>query len=254
MNNAILEIKKLNLSFDQKLIFENFDFEILANEVTAVVGPSGCGKSSFLLCLNRMIELEANAQASGEVLFHGKPLRDYPVAEIRKRIAMVYQKPTPFPFSIEKNFQIPLQEAGYRKKHEWFAKMQEVLELVGLWEEVRDRLSSSALKLSGGQQQRLCIARALALDPEVLLMDEPCSALDPLSSRKVEELVSDLKRVVTVVMVTHNLAQAKRLSQRTVFCWWKDGMGCLMEKGPTKEIFANPHHAETKSYIQSERV
>lgn len=254
MNDEILRVEDLSLSFGSKKIFQNISLTLFKNRVTALVGPSGCGKSSFLICLNRMIEQELNVSLSGEIFFKGEKFKNNEAEKLRRKIGLVYQKPTPFPFSINKNFQIPLSEYTLGNKLSWQERMQESLEWVGLWGEVKDRLDTPALTLSGGQQQRLCIARSLALNPEVLLMDEPCSALDPISSQTLEELIVKLKKRLTVVIVTHNLAQAVRISDNMAFFWWCNGAGCLMEEGTTEEFFAHPKTEQTRQYIQSETM
>lgn len=223
-----------------------------AGGITALVGPSGCGKSSVLAALNRMTDLVPGARTTGRVAVGGCDVRDpgcSPIA-LRRRVGMIFQKPAPFATSILRNLTLPLREHGVRGRAELRRRAEEALEEVGLLEEVKDRLRRPALALSGGQQQRLCIARAAALRPDVLLMDEPCSALDPLSSAKVEELIAGFRHRYTVVLVTHNLAQARRLADHTVFLWVRDGSGCVVEQGPTNELFASPKDPLTAAYVR----
>ena len=248
----ILEITDLKLEYGSNKAFQNISLEIPRNKVTALVGPSGCGKSSFLSCINRMVELEKNAKITGDILFNSESVFDIPATTLRQKIALVYQQPTPFPFSIQKNFQIPLSE--FKLDEIWQDKMLRCLKAVGLYDEVKDRLDSSALSLSGGQQQRLCIARALALEPQIILMDEPCSALDPISSKVIEDLIVKLSKEFTIIIVTHNLAQAKRVSDNMAFFWWCHGAGCLMEHDTTDNIFNSPKSEITSNYILGERV
>lgn len=247
----VLETRNLTLCYGDRPVFQDITLSIPPAGITAIMGPSGCGKSSFLMCLNRMIEFEASARVSGKVFFEGR--EKVAGRDLRRSIATVFQKPTPFPFSILKNFQLPLEEAGLRRD-EWRERMKEVLLAVGLWDEVHDRLHEPATRLSGGQQQRLCIARALSLRPRVILMDEPCSALDPIASSVVEDLIVDLGHRFPVVVVTHNLAQAKRLASKVAFFWWCRGAGCLMEAGECREVFETPSFAETREYIARERL
>ena len=243
----ILEAKQLNLWYGPNHALHDVSIAIPEHEITAFIGPSGCGKSTFLRTLNRMNDLIPGVKLSGEVDFHGKNLYDSSVDPtwLRKRIGMVFQKANPFPMSIYDNVAYGPRTHGVRNK----AKLDEIVESslrsAAIWDEVKDRLKKSALGLSGGQQQRLCIARALAVEPEVLLMDEPTSALDPGSTMKVEELMSELKKNYTVVIVTHNMQQAARISDRTAFFL----LGELVECGPTSEIFSTPKDKRTEDYI-----
>jgi len=223
--------------------------------ITALVGPSGCGKSSLLQAMNRLTDLIPGCRVEGSLRDGaGTELTDpaLDVLALRRRIGMVFQKPNPFPHSIRRNFEIPLREHGVPR-----VRLGEVMEKnlreVGLWEEVRSRLDQSALKLSGGQQQRLCIARALALGPEIILFDEPCSALDPISSAVVEEQISALRGRVTVVIVTHNLAQARRIADRLAVFWIRDGAGALVEEGGTEAVFGGAQDADARRYLAGVR-
>ncbi len=251
ITEAILQTKELKISYGQKTVLEEISVKIPAKKITAFVGPSGCGKTSFLLSLNRLIELVPSAQVSGGIFLELENLLDKKVnlINLRRNVGMIFQKPNPFPFSIRKNIELPLKEHGIKSALDRECIVHEVLKAVGLWNEVKDRLESSALNLSGGQQQRLCIARAIALKPKILLMDEPCSALDPISSGVVEDLIKSLRAKYTVAIVTHNLAQAKRLADYTAMFWVNNGVGKLIEFGPTKDIFENPKSEITAAYI-----
>jgi len=213
--------------------------------VTALIGPSGCGKSTVLRCLNRMNDLVPSAKVDGQVLYHGVDLygRDVDPIEVRRRIGMVFQRPNPFPKSIYDNVAFAPRKLGLDGNLD--ERVERSLRRAALWDEVKDRLRDSALELSGGQQQRLCIARALANDPEVLLLDEPASALDPIATQKVEELVYELKRELTIVIVTHNLQQAARISDQTGFFY----LGRLIEMGETQRLFTSPREERTEAYI-----
>lgn len=234
---------------------EDVSLSITQGTIIAFVGPSGSGKTSFLTCLNRLTDLVPDCRVTGSIRFDNIDILspDTDVLQLRRRIGMIFQKPNPFPFSILKNLVLPLKEHGIRDPATIHARVQESLTRVGLWEEVRDRLHSSALTLSGGQQQRLCIARALILSPEVLLMDEPCSALDPLSSGIVEDLITSLRGSYTIVMVTHNLAQARRVADHVALFWLQSNSGRLIESQPTREFFHHPIHELTKEYIHGVR-
>jgi phosphate transport system ATP-binding protein len=221
--------------------------DIRAREVLALIGPSGCGKSTFLRVLNRMNDTIPGARVQGKVLLEGEDVlaKHYDVVTLRRRVGMVFQRPQPFPKSIFDNVAFGLRAHGLSDKHEIARRVETALERAALWEEVKDRLESSALGLSGGQAQRLCIARALAVEPEVLLMDEPTSALDPIATAKLEELIHELKSDLTIVIVTHSMQQAARVSQRTAFFY----MGSLIEVGPTKQMFTRPRETRTEDYI-----
>ncbi|MBM4302698.1 MAG: phosphate ABC transporter ATP-binding protein [Deltaproteobacteria bacterium] len=250
-----IETRDLTLSYKGKPAFKNINLTINRGCITAVVGPSGCGKTSFLNCLNRLSDLMPHCEVSGEVLFDSKNIHEkkYDVGLLRRRVGMIFQKPNPFPLSIKKNLLFPLKEHGVRDPKEAEAIMEQVLMHVGLWNEVKDRLDAAALSLSGGQQQRLCIARALALKPEVLLMDEPCSALDPISGSKVEGLITQLQGAYTIVIVTHNLAQAKRIANFAALFWFQEEAGVLVEQGTALQIFDSPKNEITRAYIQGVR-
>lgn len=219
--------------------------------VTAIVGPSGCGKSSFLAALNRMTDWIDGASVSGRVMIDDQDIYSLEVdpSQLRRRVGMIFQKPNPFPLSVRQNIQLALREHGERRKSELDRIMEEVLADVGLWDEVKDRLDRPALQLSGGQQQRLCLARALALQPETLLMDEPCSALDPIASAKVEQLIEGLRRRYTVLIVTHNLAQARRIADDVAVFWVCDGAGQMIEFGTAEKVFAGPDNRTAAAYL-----
>ena len=251
----MIQIQNLSLKYQEKFAFKDVCLPINLKQVTAIVGPSGCGKTSFLMCINRLSEMIPKCEVLGNVEFSNDKLLSSECCSLtlRKRIGTIFQKPNPFPFSIRKNIAMALVEHGLRDRALQDQKIEEVLRQVGLWDEVKDSLHSSALELSGGQQQRLCIARALALDPEILLMDEPCSALDPLSSGVVEDLILSLKGKYTIVIVTHNLAQARRIADHVAFFWNQDGAGKLIEYGPVPEIFNNPKEKLTEAYFKGIR-
>jgi phosphate transport system ATP-binding protein len=221
--------------------------------ITAVVGPSGCGKSSFLAALNRLTELVPDCRVEGKITLDGAPLANLPVLGLRRRVGMIFQRPNPFPLSIAENVLFPLRHHRLGDRQSRRERLEQTLRLVGLWDEVAGRLDRPAQALSGGQQQRLCLARALALEPEVLLLDEPCSALDPLSSAVVEELIDSLRGRYTVVIVTHNLAQARRLADDVAVFWHQDGAGRLIEHGRAAEVFESPTHELTRDYLRGVR-
>ncbi len=246
----MIRIESLSVSYGSHPALRDVNLDIRRGCITAIVGPSGCGKSSLLAALNRMTDLVPDAVVRGRVLLDGLDVSCASPADLRRRIGMVFQAPTPFPMSIRQNIQLALRDRGLRDKAELEAVSRQVLEDVGLWSEVRERLDRSALELSGGQQQRLCIARALALEPEVLLMDEPCSSLDPLASAVVEELILKLRGRYTIVVVTHNLAQAHRLADDVAVFWLKDGAGVMIEHGPADEVFERPSDALAADYLR----
>jgi phosphate transport system ATP-binding protein len=239
--------RRLSVRYSDKLALHPVDLELPEKRVTAFIGPSGCGKSTFLRCLNRMNDLVEGAKITGEVILDGKNIYgpDEDVVDVRRRVGMVFQRSNPFPKSIRENVAFGLKIGGMRERVEIDRRIEVALTNAALWDEVKDRLDDSALSLSGGQQQRLCIARALAVEPEVLLMDEPCSALDPIATAKIEELVHELRERYTVAIVTHNLQQAARISDFTAFFF----MGELIEHGPTPKIFTNPSVPRTEDYI-----
>lgn len=244
-------VNDLAIYYGDKLAVNDISLTLHQRKITALIGPSGCGKTSFLTTLNKLTELNSEVTVTGEILFDGVNLVSDKVdlLQLRRRIGMIFQKPNPFPLSIKRNLELPLKEHGVKSRSLREQKIEKALRDVGLWDEVKDRLTSSALALSGGQQQRLCIARALILEPEILLMDEPCSALDPISSGVVEDLILSLREKYTVVIVTHNLAQAKRISDFTAFFWTQNGAGKLMEFNNTRELFDNPRSEHTIAYI-----
>ncbi|MCU7922338.1 MAG: phosphate ABC transporter ATP-binding protein [Candidatus Thiodiazotropha sp. (ex Dulcina madagascariensis)] len=253
--NICLCTESLCLSYGTRAALENVNLRIPSRAVTAIIGPSGSGKSSFLCCLNRMTDLCCSTTIEGSVRLgeHDihRDLGKNPIA-LRRRVGMVFQHPNPFPFSIWKNLALPLKHHGVRNKQELSSVIEQALRRVGLWEEVSDRLRDSALTLSGGQQQRLCIARALVLEPEVLLMDEPCSSLDPLSTKCIETLIGQLKNSYTIVVVTHDLAQARRVADHVALFWNADGVGRLIEQGPAARVFQHPEHELTTSYLEGQ--
>ena len=250
---AQILIKNLRIAYDSCPVLEDVSVDIAPNKITAIIGPSGCGKSSFLKAINRIGEMSPGFSATGSITIGDQNLYDgesIDLIELRKQVGMIFQKPTPFPVSIRKNIQLALREHGCRKRGELESRTETALRDVGLWDEVSDRLDHSAAKLSGGQQQRLCIARAMALNPKVLLFDEPCSALDPVSSRTVENLILRLKDRMTVVIVTHNLAQAQRIADNVVMFWFSKGKGQMIETGCAASIFESPTNPVTKAYLQ----
>jgi phosphate transport system ATP-binding protein len=242
---AKLRAVDLRVSYGSKEVIKGISLDMPVNQVTAIIGPSGCGKSTFLKCFNRIHELGGPAKVSGRLELDGSDLLALHEVELRRRVGMVFQKPNPFPKSIYDNVAFGPRLFGLRGRPDLDEAVEDGLRKAALWDEVKDRLKESALGLSGGQQQRLCIARALAVQPEVLLMDEPCSALDPIATAKIEELIFDLKRDLSIVIVTHNMQQAARASDRTAFFW----MGELVEEGVTEAIFTNPKKPMTEDYI-----
>ena len=252
---TLLSVKNLSLYYGDKPALENVSLDIYEGCITALIGPSGCGKTSFLSALNRLTDMIPDCRVTGDIRFNDIDLRDpkLELLQIRRDIGMIFQKPVPFPLSIRRNIELPLREHGIKKQSELNDIVQQTLQDVGLWDEVKDRLNSPAQALSGGQQQRLCIARALALKPKVLLMDEPCSALDPISSAVVEDLIKRLQGLYTVVIVTHNLAQAKRIANYAGFFWVSERAGCLIEFGQCKQIFESPAHELTAAYVNGSR-
>ena len=241
-----LTIKNLDLYYSEFKALKNINLNIQEKEITAFIGPSGCGKSTLLKSLNRMNDLVEGCRIEGEVLLDGENIyKDMDVNLLRKRVGMVFQKPNPFPMSIYDNIAYGPRPHGIRSKVKLDELVENSLRGAAIWDEVKDRLKKSALGLSGGQQQRICIARALAVQPEVLLMDEPTSALDPISTAKVEELALELKKDYTIVMVTHNMQQAARISDRTAFFL----LGEIVEFGKTEQIFSMPKDKRTEDYI-----
>lgn len=245
--NCKIEAKKLNLYYGNSLALKEISLSVEKNSVLALIGPSGCGKSTFIKSINRMNDLVENVKIEGEILIDGKNVYhpDTDVVMLRKKVGMVFQRPNPFPMSIYDNIAYGPRIHGINDKKILDEIVEKSLSGAALWDEVKDRLKASAIGMSGGQQQRLCIARLLAVDPEVLLMDEPCSALDPISTMKVEELVSELKQSYTIVMVTHNMQQAARVSDNTAFFL----NGELVEYDKTDLIFTRPKEKRTEDYI-----
>lgn len=241
-----IKVENLNLWYGEKQALKNISMQIPKNSVTALIGPSGCGKSTFIRCLNRMNDLIKSCRIEGKVLIEDKNVygTDVDVVELRKQVGMVFQKPNPFPMSIYDNVAYGPRIHGVNKK-DLDSVVEDALRSAALWSEISDRLKSPALSLSGGQQQRLCIARTLAIKPRVILLDEPCSALDPISTSRIEELIMNLKKDYTLVIVTHNMQQAARISDYTGFFL----MGELIEFGQTRQIFHNPREKSTEDYI-----
>ena len=242
------QVKNLSVWYGEKRVIDDMTLDVASNAVTAIIGPSGCGKSTFLRCLNRMHELVPKTHVEGTVLLQGDDLYSSTVdpAIVRRRVGMVFQKSNPFPtMSIGENVVIGLRLNGVRNQKFLNERLEKSLRMAALWDEVKDDLHKPGTSLSGGQQQRLCIARALAVEPEVLLMDEPCSALDPIATAKIEELIHELKAEYTIVTVTHNMQQAGRVSDYTAFVY----LGRLIEFGPTTKIFTNPSQRQTEDYI-----
>lgn len=242
-----LQVQNLDLFYGDKQALHGIDMIIPKKRVTAYIGPSGCGKSTLLRCINRMNDLVDGVKINGQILLDEQNIYDKSVnvADLRRRVGMVFQKPNPFPKSIYENVAYGLRLQGVKDRRTLDEVVENALKSAALWDEVKDRLHDSAFGLSGGQQQRLVIARAIAIEPEVLLLDEPASALDPISTLKIEELIYELKDKYTIVIVTHNMQQAARVSDYTAFMY----MGKLIEYGDTNTLFTNPHHKQTEDYI-----
>ena len=245
MNNPIITVNNLNLWYGQTQALKNISLDIPEKSITALIGPSGCGKSTFLKTLNRMNDLIPGVKITGEVRYHGENIFDTEVNNLRKEVGMVFQKPNPFPMSIYDNIAYGPRTHGIRNKAQLDEIVEKALKGAAIWDEVKDRLKKNALGMSGGQQQRLCIARALAVEPEVLLMDEPTSALDPISTSRIEDLAMELKEKYTIVIVTHNMQQAVRISDQTAFFL----LGDLVEYGGTETLFSTPSDKRTEDYI-----
>ncbi|MCX9013300.1 MAG: phosphate ABC transporter ATP-binding protein PstB [Candidatus Methanoperedens sp.] len=242
---AAINTVNLNAWYGKTHALKNINLKIEDNKITAIIGPSGCGKSTFIRCLNRMNDLIDGFRTEGELLVHGTDVNQEDPVELRKKVGMVFQKPNPFPKSIYENIAYGPRIHGINDKKKLDVIVETSLKNAALWDEVKDRLKDNALELSGGQQQRLCIARALAVEPQIILFDEPCSALDPVSTSKIEDLMTDLKEKYTLVIVTHNMQQAARVSDYTAFFL----MGELVEFGETKQIFKKPKEKSTEDYI-----
>ncbi|HXY84908.1 MAG TPA: phosphate ABC transporter ATP-binding protein PstB [Gaiellaceae bacterium] len=251
--DAVFDVRDLGVHYGASTAVSGVNLEIYRNLITAMIGPSGCGKSTFIRCLNRMNDLVPSARVTGQVLYHGQDLYGSGVdpVEVRRRIGMVFQRPNPFPKSIYDNVAWGPRVLGMRKGLD--ERVEKALRGAALWDEVKDRLKKSGLSLSGGQQQRLCIARAIAVEPDVLLLDEPASALDPLATASIEELMHELKRDYTLVIVTHNMQQAARVADMTAFFSLEVGdgtrTGVLVEYGPTDKVFTNPTDKRTEDYV-----
>lgn len=246
-----IQVENLSVSYHGKSVLEGVSLDINKGCITALIGPSGCGKTSFLSTLNRLTDLIPGCRMQGRIHIDGEDVTDprLDVLALRRKVGMIFQKPNPFPLSIRRNIEMPLREHGLRQRSAIDERVERALRDVGLWDEVRDRLDAPALALSGGQQQRLCIARALALEPSILLMDEPCSALDPIASSVVEELIQRLRNRYTVVIVTHNLAQARRVANYAAFFWMTERVGKLIEFGRCQSLFDSPSHDLTAAYV-----
>jgi phosphate transport system ATP-binding protein len=255
LREPIFQLDDVGVAYGDKPAIRNVSFDIGQNEITALIGPSGCGKSTLIRCLNRMNDLIPTAHVAGEVLYHGQDLYgpDVDAVEVRKRIGMVFQKPNPFPKSIYDNIAFGPRVLGMKGSMDDL--VERALRHAALWDEVKDRLKTNAFGMSGGQQQRLCIARALAVEPDVILMDEPCSALDPISTGKIEDLMMILKRDYSIVIVTHNMQQAARVSDKTAFFTVeldeseKNRTGHVVEFDDTEKIFTNPSDPRTEAYV-----
>jgi phosphate transport system ATP-binding protein len=246
--DTAVQIQNVNFAYGSKQVLHDVTLDIPANQVTAFIGPSGCGKSTLIRCINRINDRIPNARVtSGSIRVHGIDIHrpDINMNELRRRVGMVFQKYNPFAKSIYDNVVYGLRIAGVKKRSELDDAAEKALTNAALWNEVKDRLNTSAFGLSGGQQQRLCIARVIATEPDIVLMDEPCAALDPLATLKIEELIHELKQNYTIVIVTHNMSQATRCSDRTAFMY----LGNLIEYGDTMQIFENPSNPQTEAYI-----
>ena len=245
MNNPIITVRDMNLWYGQTQALKNINIDIPEKSITALIGPSGCGKSTFLKSLNRMQDLVPSVRITGDLRYEGKDIFECEVNNLRKEIGMVFQKPNPFPMSIYDNIAYGPRTHGITNKAQLDEIVEKSLRGASIWDEVKDRLKKNALGMSGGQQQRLCIARALAVEPKVLLMDEPTSALDPISTSRIEDLAMELKEKYTIVIVTHNMQQAVRISDQTAFFL----LGDLVEFGKTEDVFSQPRDKRTEDYI-----
>lgn len=247
-----IEIQDLSVSYGTRVVVQDVSLRVPRNSVTALIGPSGCGKSSLLHCLNRLNDLVPECSVTGSISFSWmdskRLLNDS--TQLRRQVGMLFQRPNPFPFSIRKNLEFALRQHGIKSRGEIDARIEASLKEVGLWDEVQDRLDGPAMALSGGQQQRLCLARALVLGPEVLLMDEPCSALDPISTQTIEALILALSQRRTIILVTHSLSQARRVADQVAVFWKVDGVGGLIECGKARDVFERPRHELTQAYLQ----
>ncbi|MFH7319369.1 phosphate ABC transporter ATP-binding protein [Desulfurivibrio sp. D14AmB] len=242
---SVMELRDWRVFYGDTAVLKGINLCFPARQITALIGPSGCGKTTLLKSLNRLLEEEISARTAGEILFNRQPISAIPHETLRRKVGIVFQTPTPFPFSIEKNMVYALNFHHRLGREEKRALVAEKLELAGLYDEVKDRLKLAAGKLSGGQQQRLCIARSLTLDPEVLLLDEPCSSLDPGSTARIEETLRRLAQEMTIIIVTHNLAQARRIAHHVAFI----SEGRLVEQAPAEQFFARPRQEQTRRYL-----
>ena len=245
MNEPVITVRDMNLWYGQTQALKNINIDIPERSITALIGPSGCGKSTFLKSLNRMQDLVPSVKITGDIRYQGQDIFEAEVNNLRKEIGMVFQKPNPFPMSIYDNIAYGPRTHGTKNKAQLDEIVEKALRGAAIWDEVKDRLKKNALGMSGGQQQRLCIARALAVEPKVLLMDEPTSALDPISTSRIEDLAMELKEKYTIVIVTHNMQQAVRISDQTAFFL----LGDLVEYGNTEELFSQPKDKRTEDYI-----
>ena len=261
----------LRIAYEGKTVLEDVELEIMRRRITALIGPSGCGKTTFLQSLNRLTDMIPRCTVDGSLLLGDRVLgehrvlqeqgageldlgsKELDVVSLRRRVGMIFQRPNPFPLSIRRNLELPLKEHGFKDPELLRRKIERSLRDVGLWDEVAGRLDQTATALSGGQQQRLCLARALVLEPEILLMDEPTSALDPLAAAVVEDLIQSLRDRYTIVIVTHNLAQARRLADDVAVFWVREGTGRVIEKGPVAQIFDRPQDPDTEAYVRGLR-
>jgi phosphate transport system ATP-binding protein len=247
-----LELDGVHVRYGSRAAISDASFQVPGGSIMALVGPSGCGKSSLLTSINRLTDTVPDCRISGAIRIGGRPLEAWPdAAALRRTVGMVFQHPNPFPLSVLDNLTFPMAEHRIPKKQR-SRRAEDALRSVGLWDEVNHHLHQSALTLSGGQQQRLCLARALVLEPQVLLLDEPCSALDPMASAAVEELITSLRGRYTILMVTHNLAQARRIADQVTVCWMEAGCGCVVESGDNEQIFAHARHPVTRAYCAGE--
>lgn len=245
MNNSILQLKNVSMCYGDKNILDNINIDFEKNKITSIIGPSGCGKSTLLKTINKIILEENDAIVEGNIYFNDINTNDIPIETLRKNIGIVFQTPIPFPMTIYKNISYALKYYGFNKK-QIEEKVKNILKLTSLYDEVKDKLNTSALKLSGGQKQRLCIARSLSVEPEILLLDEPCSSLDIINSNKIEDTLLSLRERYTIIIVTHNIAQAKRISDNAIFMY--DGK--ILSSGKIDEIFNNNENTIIQNYIK----
>ncbi len=251
-HNVALRLEQVNVFYGHAQAVRDVSLDIYENQITALIGPSGCGKSTLLRCLNRMNDLIPEARVQGQIMLDGVDVNGDAVdpVQIRRHVGMVFQKPNPFPMSVKDNVAFGLKRLGLAKKNEMDGLVEQSLKQAALWDEVKDKLDTPGTSLSGGQQQRLCIARVLAVHPQIILMDEPCSSLDPIATLRIEELMQELARDYTIVIVTHNMQQAARVSQWTAFMLaGEERVGEMIEFGPTNELFTNPRDKRTEDYI-----